>query len=208
MTLFECLCYILGMTKHTRSLEHLLEKPVFNTNDARSAGIPPRMLAYYCKQGLIDRVGRGIYRSPSAETGLQLDFEELVLTATTIPHGVICLISALCFYGLTDQIMREYWIAVPNTDKSPKRPHTRIVRMRNMTLGKTTISVGQYKVQIFDRERTVIDAFRYLSREVAIKAIQTYLKSSLDHKPDLTKLSKYANILKVNITPYIQALTT
>lgn len=196
------------MTKYSRSLEHLLENPIFNTDDARSAGIPPRMLAYYCKKGLIERLSRGLYRSTNAESGLQLDFEDLVLTATTIPHGVICLISALCFYGLTDQIMREYWIAVPNADKSPKRPHTRIVRMRNITLGQTTISIGQYKVQIFDRERTVIDAFRYLSREVAIKAIQAYLKSSVNHKPDLTKLSKYAKILKVNITPYIQALTT
>ena len=29
--------------------------------------------------------------------------------------------------------MREYWIAIPNTDKSPKRAHTRIVRMRKVT---------------------------------------------------------------------------
>ena len=73
---------------------------------------------------MIERAGRGLYRVAEASSGVDLDFEELVLTASSIPKGVVCLISALCYYNLTDQIMREYWIAIPNTDKSPKRPHT------------------------------------------------------------------------------------
>ena len=104
--------------------------------------------------------------------------------------------------------MREYWIAVPNTDKSPKRPHTRIIRMRNMNLGLTTIKMGKYKVKIFDRERTVVDAFRYLSDEIAIKALQAYLKPSSQKKADLPKLSRYAKALRININSYIMALTT
>lgn len=104
--------------------------------------------------------------------------------------------------------MREYWIAISNADKSPKRPHIRVVRMRNITLGLTTIKIGKYNVKIFDRERTVVDAFRYLSHEIAIKALQSYLKSSTDQKPNLIKLSKYAKDLRINLTPYIMALTT
>jgi hypothetical protein len=80
--------------------------------------------------------------------------------------------------------------------------------MRNMTLGKKTIKMGKYKVKIFDRERTVVDSFRYLNKEVAIKALQAYLKPSTAHKPNLLKLSKYAKLLRVNIHPYIMALTT
>ena len=171
-------------------------------------GIPSRMLAYFCQKGVIERVGRGVYRVIEASSGVDLDFEELVLTVSSIPRGVVCLISALCYYKLTDQIMREYWIAIPNSDKSPKRPHTRIVRMRNMTLGLTVVKMGKYKVKIFDRERTIIDAFRYLSDEVAIKALQAYLKFSSGSKADLPKLSKYAKALRVNIHSYIMALTT
>ena len=177
-------------------------------SDARARGIPSRMLAYFCRKGMIERISRGLYRVMDAYSGVDIDFEELVLTVAGIPHGVICLISALCYYNLTDQIMREYWIAIPNADKSPKRPHTRIVRMRNIALGQTYVKIGKYKVKIFDRERTIIDAFRYLSHEVAIKALQSYLKPSSDQKPDLLKLAKYAKSLRINITPYIMALTT
>jgi len=130
-----------------------------------------------------------------------------VLTASSIPHGVICLISALCYYDLTDQIMREYWIAIPNEDKCPKRPHTRIVLMRNIRLGQIIVKIGNYNLNIFDRERTIIDAFRYLNHEVAIKALQAYLTTSANYQPNLPKLSQYAKLLRTNITPYIMAMT-
>lgn len=195
-------------SKYQALLNPLLKKPLFKASLARSRGIPSRMLAYFCQKGLIERIGRGLYRVADASSGVNLDLEELVLTVSTIPRGVICLISALSYYNLTDQIMREYWIAIPNADKSPKRPHTRIVRMRNMSLGLTTVKMGKYKVKIFDRERTIIDAFRYLSHEVAIKALKAYLKPSHKWKPDLLKLSRYAKTLRININSYLMALTT
>lgn len=195
-------------SKYQVLLDALLKEPLFKARDARAQGIPSRMLAYFCQKKIIERVERGIYRVLEASSGVDLDFEELVLAASSIPHGVVCLISALCYYNLTDQIMREYWIAVPNTDKSPKRPHTRIVRMRNMELGLTSVKIGNYQVKIFDRERTVVDAFRYLSHEIAIKALQAYFKPSTSTKPDLQKISKYAKALRVNLTPYIMVLTT
>ncbi len=195
-------------SKYQHLLDPLLKEPMFKASEARSRGIPPRMLAHFCQKGVIERVGRGLYRVAEAASGVNLDFEELVLTVASIPKGVICLISALCYYNLTDQIMREYWIAIPNTDKSPKRPHTRIVRMRNMSLGLTTVKMGRYKVKIFDRERTIVDSFRYLSDEIAIKALQAYLQPSGKKKADLPKLSRYAKELRININSYIMALTT
>jgi len=195
-------------SKYQNLLAPLLKEAIFKASDARLRGIPSRMLAHFCKKGLIERIGRGLYRVVEASSGIALDFEELVLIASSIPRGVVCLISALSYYGLTDQITREYWIAVPNTDKKPKRLHVRIVRMRNMSLGLTSAKIGKYKVKIFDRERTVVDSFRHLSDEIAIKALQSYLKSSSGHKPDLPKLSKYAKALRININPYIMALTT
>lgn len=195
-------------TKYKTQIDTLAKRPLFNAEEARGMGVPARMLAHFCQQGIIERVGRGIYRGVEADTGLDLAIEELVMTAASIPHGVVCLISALCFYEMTDQMMREYWIAVPNEDTSPKRPHTRIVRMRNITLGATKAAVGEYQMSIFDRERSVIDAFRFLSHEIAIKALQAYLKTSENHKPDLQKLGQYAKVLRVDITPYIMALTT
>lgn len=195
-------------SRYKTLLESLFKKAIFSASDARKLGIPSRLLSYYCQKGVLQRISRGIYRVVEVSTGIDWNLEDLVLTAASIPHGVICLISALYYYNLTDQIMREYWVAIPNADRSPKRPHIRVVRMRNITLGKVRVKIGKYEVSIFDRERTIVDAFRYLSHEIAIKALQAYLKSSKDHKPDLVKLAKYAKILRINITSYIIALTT
>lgn len=165
------------------------------------------MLAYFCSKGQIERVSRGIYRVKHVDFDRDFEWEDLILTALSIPNGVICLISALCYYGLTDEIMREFWIAVPHSTTSPTRENAHIIRMRNTSLGKTTIKIGNQKLKIFDRERTVVDAFRYLDKEIALKALQAYLKTSKEIKPDIDNLLRYAKNLRVNITPYISAFT-
>ena len=193
-------------TKYFRTLEYLLKMPSFTAEVAARKGMPSHALSYYCKRGVIERVAHGLYRPVYTKGDTQ--WEDLILISNSIPHGVICLISALCIYGLTDQIMRQSWIAIPNKAKKPKRPHLRTVRLRNMHLGKTKIKLGKLTVNIFDRERTIIDAFRLLSHEVAIKALKAYLSWAEGYKPNLKKLQEYARLLKVGIHPYVLALTT
>ncbi len=197
------------MTSKYEILLQIFEKtPVFTAAEARAAGIPSRMLSHFCKTGILERVSRGVYRGSKAKLDIDFRWEDLALVAMSIPNGVICLVSALCYYGFTDQIMRQFWIAVPHASKSPKRPKTRIVRMRNMELGVIEIQIGTYRLKIFDKERTVIDSFRYLSKEVALKALQDYLRQTHSTKANLNKLMKYAKTLRVNIHPFVMALTT
>jgi hypothetical protein len=77
--------------------------------------------------------------------------------------------------------------------------------MRNLELGKTTLKMGNYEVPIFDPERCVVDAFRYLSIEIAIKSLK-YLagKKGLNSQ----KLAEYSKILRVDITPYVVTVST
>jgi hypothetical protein len=63
-------------------------------------------------------------------------------------------------------------------------------------------------VWIFDQERTVIDSFRFLSRELAIKALKIYLQKTPTHNPNFKKLSSYSEKLRYDISPYIEAITT
>ncbi len=194
-------------SKYAAAFQALSKKAVFSSAEGREEGIPPRMLAYFCAKGQIERVGRGMYKIKQIDFDADFEWEDLALTALSIPRGVICLISALCYYGLTDEIMREFWIAVPHSTTSSPRENARIVRMRNISFGQTTIKIGNQKIKIFDRERTVVDAFRYLDKETALKALQAYLKISKNIKPDIDKLLKYAKKLRVDLTPYILAFT-
>lgn len=195
-------------SKYSTKIQRFAKEATFTAKEAREAGIPARMLSYFCKKGVIERISRGVYRGTQSKLDIAFEWEDLALVALSIPKGVICLISALCYYDLTDQIMREFWIAVPHSSWSPQRPKTRVIRMRNLKLGKTDMRIGKYQLKIFDRERTIVDAFRYLSKEVAIKALQAYLRPTKKHKPDLNKLTTYAKQLRVNLHPYIMTLTT
>lgn len=194
-------------SKYARQLRPLLKKPLITIEEAKARGIPRQVLAHLAKKGILERVENGIYRRAQYEPQVDFQWENLALQAATIPSGVICLISALCYYGLTDQIMRESWIAIPHELRAPKRPLTKVVRMRNIALGRVSIQLGEYKVHIFDQERCVVDAFRYLSIEIALKSLQNYLKSR-DHKTQITKLARYAKLLRVDLMPYILSYTT
>ncbi|MBN1216416.1 MAG: type IV toxin-antitoxin system AbiEi family antitoxin domain-containing protein [Candidatus Lokiarchaeota archaeon] len=195
--------------EYLSKLKNLLKKTQFTVKEAEKEGVSRQVLSILCKKGHLERIARGIYRSVNFEFSDEYNiiFEELFKNALAIKNGIICLISALSYYDLTDEIPREHWIAIPNSQKVKKMPNVRFVRMRNITLGVITIKVGQYKVKIFDRERCIIDAFRYLSKEIAIKAIKAYFESKEIEK-SISKLSKYAEQLRINIKPYILAFTT
>ena len=193
--------------KYLKHLEPFINVPLFTSAEAKKQDVPRQALDYLVKIGILERIYPGAYRFSQYEPEVEFQWENLALVAASIPEGIICLISALCYYDLTDQIMREIWIAISHSSYPPKRPKTRIVRMRNIKLGKIEIALGEYKVYIFDRERCIVDAFRYLSKEIAIKAIQRYFQST-KYKPDPKKLGAYAKTLRVNITPYILSYTT
>lgn len=157
---------------------------------------------------MIERVDRGVYRGPNQELDVDFRYEGLVLVSKSIPDGIICLVSALTLYELTDEIPRAHWIAVSHSSRAPRRSGARIVRMKNMDLGKTEFTLGSEKVQIFDVERTILDSFRYLGVEIGVKALKAALARKGKDKLDLKRLQKYAKELRVKIAPYIMAVTT
>lgn len=122
--------------------------------------------------------------------------------------GIVCLLSALAIYELTDEIPRQHWIGVRHGTDAVGNPNLKIIRFRNLELGKTTIELDGVTVSIFDRERTIVDSFRLLSREIAIKALKIALAQTGHQKLDLIKLQAYAKKLRVNIDPYLITVTT
>lgn len=69
-------------------------------------------------------------------------------------------------------------------------------------------TIGQETVAIFDRERTIIDSFRYLSKEIAIKALKAAVSGRALKKLDIKKLQQYAKQFGLNVDPYILTVTT
>lgn len=189
-------------------IQKLLKQSSFTASEARHLGVSSSLLAYYVKKGEIVKLSRGVYcGNKSTRKEVPFEWEDLIATARSIANGRICLISALALYELTDEIPRQFWIAIPNKQFAPKRPKTKIIRMRDVKTGSTSIKIGSVNISIFNRERTLVDSFRFLTTEIAIKALKEYL-SGKHGKPDLVKLRKYSQKLKTPIEKYVEALTT
>ncbi len=192
-----------------QKLIKLLKKPSFTAKEANKLGISSALLCHYVKTGLLKRLGRGIYQNRNYQySSANFPWEDLINAIHSIPNGIVCLISALSLYNLTDEIPRKHWIAIAHSTSIKRHKSIKILRFRDMDLGKTKINLNGINIPIFNRERTIIDAFRILSLEIAIKALKAALSLPKTQKIDLKKLQHYAKKLKVNIIPYLITATT
>lgn len=189
------------------TIASLLMKPYFTSKEARDLGVHPATLGYYVKTGRLKRIHRGVYQSADFENPAAFRWIDLVEAVHSVKGGVICLISALAVYDLTEEIPRQHWIAIRHSTSAKTTQSIKIVHYRDLELGKTKIELEGVPIPIFDRERTIIDAFRLLSRETAIKALKAALSHGGKNRIDLVKLQKYAKRLRFNIDPYLMSLT-
>lgn len=188
-------------------LAPLLKKPYFTSKEARDIGVDPAVLGYYVKTGRLKRIQRGVYQRADYRNPAAFRWEDLVEAVYSVKGGVVCLISALAIYELTEEIPRKHWIAIRHDTSVKVRREIKILRYRDAALGKTEITVEGVNIPIFDRERTLIDAFRLLSRETAIKALKTAIAQGGKNRIDLVKLQEYAKQLRFDITPYLMSMT-
>lgn len=188
-------------------LKPLLHASSFTSEEARLRGVSSSTLAYYVKQHELTRIGHGIYRGANAPVADDFRWEDLIEAMQRVKEGVICLTSALSLYHLTEKMPSQHWIAIRNETVHRAMPSTKVVRMRNLTLGKTSIKVGNVTLPIFDRERTIVDAFRYLGRETALKALKIALTKRGSEKVAIEKIRQYAKKLRIKIEPFLIAMT-
>ncbi len=196
---------------HKTALEKLtplLKAPSFTSQDARKFGVSSALLSYYVNSGELVRLGHGIYRGINAITIEDFRWEDLVDAVARVKNGVVCLVSALALYQLTDEIPRQHWIAISNTTRHRGDASVKIVRMRNISLGRTTLKLDNINLPIFDRERTLVDAFKYLGTETALKALRLAITKKGKEKIHFEKLRRYAKSQRVKIEPYLLAVST
>lgn len=191
-----------------KKLSHLLDRPLFTSKEAREMGVSTSTLDHYVRRGLLRRISRGIYQKRGYRNRKAFKWGDLIEAYYSVRHGVICLVSALAVYDLTEEIPRQHWIAISHQTSVQSKHGLKVVRFRNMQLGKIEFELDGVKIAIFDRERTLVDAFRLLSLETAIKALKTALSKGGKNRIDLIKLQAYAKRLRVNLSPYLMSMTT
>jgi len=196
-------------TKGDLVLRLLRRKGIVRASDLERYGIPRVYLTRLCQKGLVERVGRGLYRLARAETSEHITLAE---AAKLVPNGVVCLLSALSFHGLTTQIPHEVWMAIDVKARRPKVAGVplRIVRFsgKALTAGVEIHRIDGVPVKITCPAKTVADCFKYRNKiglDVALEALREcrrQRKCSLEDLWHYAKICRVANVMK----PYLEAI--
>lgn len=167
-----------------------------------------KSLGYYVKTGKLKRIRRGVYQAIDYQNPEAFRWLDLIEAVHSIKGGVVCLISALAVYSLTEEIPRQHWIGIRHGTLARSSRQIKVVRFRDLDLGKIEIKLEGARIPIFDRERTIVDAFRLLSRETAIKALKSAVIQGRENRINLRKFEAYAKKLQIDIAPYLLSVTT
>ena len=182
---------------------------MLRTSRAIALGVHPRTLYGLRDAGRIQQVTRGLYRLAELP---ELGNPDLAAVASRIPQGVVCLISALAFHGITTQIPHQVDVAVPRGTKQPRLdfPPIRIIRLSEQLYktGIETHALDGVGVRVYSAAKTVADCFRFRNRigiGVAVEALKLFHSRK---KASMRELLEYARLCRVErvMMPYIEAL--
>ena len=182
---------------------------VIRAREIRKAGLHTEYLRRLCKSGRLIRTGRGLYVLADG------DFTEhhtLAEACKRVPHGIICLLSALSYHEIGTQNPHGVWMAIDRTMRKPKvdYPPIRIFRFSGPSLneGIEEKKIEAVSVRVYNPAKTVADCFKYRNKvgiDVAIEALKECWQS---RRCTIDELVRYALICRVRniMQPYMEAI--
>ena len=150
------------------------------------------------EDGHIEKVRRGYYQWNSSE-----DFSEVGTVTRLFPDAILCMDTALRYYGYSDRTPGDWHLAVSkdsgksrfNIDYPFVKPY--YIEPTVLELGLTKGTMDGHEIRIYDKDRVICDCLRYrnkMDKEIFNKAIQNYIA---DPEKSIPKLMEYADPLRV-----------
>ncbi len=183
---------------------------VARSGQLAAEGVRPSTLLTLWRRSRLLRLKAGLYQLPEA---LADEHAAVVQAALAVPRGVICLLSALDVYGLTDANPERVFVALPQGSWIPRiaEPPVQIVQYsrRLFPLGREERVVGGRTLAVFSREKTLCDCFRLpelVGLDLSLSALRRYLRSP---GADVSALLGMAELCRVGrrMRPYVEAMS-
>lgn len=200
---------MLADTHTRRVLELASQKGLLRASDLDAINAPRVVLTRLIATGVLDRVGRGLYRLSDAQGS---EFESLAAVAAKAPQAVFCLLTALQFHELTTQLPRQIWIAMPRGSHVPRidYPPIKMVQMidRVYTVGVEEHLREGVKLKVYGAAKTVVDCFKHRNKiglDVALEALKDARRSAKATADDLWRYAKICRVANV-MRPYLEAV--
>jgi predicted transcriptional regulator of viral defense system len=197
-----------------QSAEQVLELArsagVLRVRDLTARGIHPEVLRRLHRRGSLVRTARGMYTLAEDEPTENRTVAEV---CKRVPRGVVCLLSALQFHGLTTQLPFEVCLAIDRKARRPKADELplRIFRFSGpaLTTGVEEHRVEGVPVKVYGPAKTVADCFKYRKKiglDVALEALRDcrgQRRASMDEIWRAAQVCRVANVMR----PYLESLT-
>lgn len=185
---------------------------VLRASEVREQGISPTVLTRLVTDGKLTRVGRGLYALPGGRSASEN--RSVVEAVKRVPHGVVCLLTALRVHELGTQAPFEVWLAIDEKARKPRveSPPLRIVRFSGaaLTQGVERRRMEGVEVPIYTPAKTVADCFKYrnkLGLDVALEALREYLREFRTGREELRRYAKVCRVEQV-MRPYVEAMSS
>lgn len=164
---------------------------LFSYTDARRLGLSDRQLRILSERGAIEKIGRGLFSTPTLDAD-----PDLIEVAFRSDRATMCLTSALARHDLTDEIPATIDLAVPRGTRAPatSAPITwHQFDPKTFDLGREDLDVGTgYRIGIYSAERSICDAFRIRhmeGSEQAVEALKRWLRRPASQPSQLLALA-------------------
>ena len=202
----------MNQPRSQRQIAHALleEHGIMRLAELRSAGVTAATVSRMARAGEVIRLARGLYQLPDAPFDTSHSLAE---AAKRLPKGVVCLVSALAFHGLTDQLPKKVWMAIGQKDWAPKSDGMpiRVIRFTESLLAQSveTHVIEGVPVKVFGVAKTIADCFRHRNKvglSVAIEGLQEALRQRKASPAEIARHAERGGISTV-IGPYLEALT-
>jgi predicted transcriptional regulator of viral defense system len=184
-------------------------KGMLRSRDLAAHGIPREYLRRLLADGVLRRPARGIYVLADAQP---TENQSLVEACLRVPHGVVCLLSALRFHHLTTQSPFETWLAIDSKARLPRidYPPIRFVRFSGPALahGVEEHRVQKATIRVTGPARTVVDCFVYrhkIGLDVALEALRDCRRKKRATMDELYSVAQARRMGRV-MRPYLEAL--
>lgn len=197
-------------TQRDLAKDVLRERGIVRLSEFKASGITAATIGRMLDDGEVVRLARGLYQLPDAPLDANHSLAE---AAKRVPKGVVCLVSALAFHGLTDQLPSAVWMAIGTNDWAPKdgNPPIQIVRFTDALLADDviTVPIEGVTVKIFGVAKTIADCFRHrrtVGQSVALEGLQEALRQRKATPGEIARHAKRGGVATV-MRPYLEALT-
>jgi predicted transcriptional regulator of viral defense system len=200
----------IAVERQKRLIAVVRKKGIIRSAEVEKAGISRVYLRRLVAKGELESVGRGLYALPGT---LKSESRQLAEVAARIPQGVICLLSALQFHGLTTQMPHEMWIAIKSPGWRPRLeyPAIRVVWLSGKSFN-TSIEehkIEKVPVKVYGPAKTVADCFKFRNKigiDVCVEALREVRRKKLATIDDLWKAAQVNRITNI-IRPYLEAIS-